>query len=137
MSQVLIGRCGDFLVAFPLSAVRQVVAAPVLGPPDPRCVGWRGTLPWRGQRIPLVDLRTRLRAPADAPPGRAVVAALHDTAVALAVDDVLGVETTDLAMARAPLPGLPPVTAVGKEFLLVVDTARLLTADERAALGAA
>jgi len=52
------------------------------------------------------------------------------------VDDVLGVETTDLGAARPPLPGLPPVTAVGAEFLLVVDTARLLSADERAVLRA-
>jgi chemotaxis signal transduction protein len=134
MSQVLIGRCGEFLVAFPAPVVQEVLAGPVLGAPDPRCAGWRGSLPWRGRRIPLVDLRARLRAPDDAPPGRAVVTAVGAATVALAVDDVLGLQATDLAAARAPLPGLPPVTATGNEFLMVVDTARLFSPPEAAAL---
>jgi chemotaxis signal transduction protein len=137
MSTVIIARCEEFLVAIPTPMVRQVVAGPVLGRADPRCLGWRGMLAWRGTQIPLLDLRERLGAAAEEPPRRAVVTSFEDTTVALAVDDVLGIEEADLAAARAPLAGLAPVTSTADSFLMVIDYARLFTPAERAALASA
>ena len=134
MSSVLIARCEEFLAAVPTWMVRQVVAGPTLGAANPRCAGWRGMLAWRGWQIPLLDLRERLGAATEEPPGRAVVTAFEDATVALAVDDVLGLEEADLAAARAPLPGLAPVTSTADAFLLVIDFERLFSPAERAAL---
>jgi len=136
MSEVLIGRCDEYLVAFPRPIVRQVVSGPELGAPDARLAGWCGQLAWRGGSIPLVDLRVRLGAAADTPPARAVVTAFGSTTVALALDDVLGLEATDLAQAREPLPGLAPIARTADAFLVVVDFTKLFNADERARLQA-
>jgi len=137
MSEVLIARCDEYLVAFPRPLVQQVISGPTLGAPDDRCDGWRGQLAWRGGTVPLVDLRVRLGAAVLAPPERAVIATFETTTVALAVDDILGLEQTDLAAAREPLPGLAPIATAGDTFLMVVDFPKLFDAAERAVLQSA
>lgn len=134
MSNVLIARCDEFLVAFPTRIVRQVVAGPDLGDPDARCPAWRGHLRWRGRAIPLIDLRERLGAAFAEAPQRAVVTEFERATIAMAVDDVLGLEEADLATAREPLPGLAPVTSSGDTFLMIVDFARLFAPAEQAVL---
>jgi chemotaxis signal transduction protein len=141
MSAVLVVRCDEFLVGVPAPLVREVLAGPELGEPDARCAGWRGSLAWRGRRIPLVDLRERMAEATPDPPLRAVVTEFREAAtfVAFAVDDVMGLDEADVAGAQAPLPGLAPIagTGSGDSFLSLLDYRAMFTPDERAALQAA
>lgn len=141
MSAVLIVRCDEFLVGVPAPLVREVLAGPELGETDPRCPGWRGSLTWRGRRIPLVDLRERMAEATLDPPQRAVVTEFRDagTFVAFAVDDVMGLDEADLAGAKAPLPGLAPIIGAGggDSFLSLLDYRAMFTDAERDALRAA
>lgn len=136
MSTVLVVRCDEFFLGLPSPLVREVLAGPDLGAPDPRCRGWRGWLAWRGRRIPLVDLRERLGPATLQPPERAVVAEFRDdgTTVAFAVDDVMGLDDADVSAARAPLPGLAPIVGAGGSFLSLLDYHAMFSDAERDAL---
>ncbi|MCI0343528.1 MAG: chemotaxis protein CheW [Planctomycetales bacterium] len=137
---ILVARCGDFSVGFPLASVREVIAGPVLGPPDPRCPGLRGSVTHRGAKVPVVDLRERLgcrAAEPPTPPRRAVVLGLVPGRVALAVDAVVGLTEGTLATppgGRRALPGLPPVALASGEVVTVLDPLALFRPGERAAL---
>ena len=133
---MLLARCGEFVVAFPLAGVLEVVAAPVPGAPDPRCRGWRGLLAWRGAPVPLVDLRDRLGAPADDPPRHAVVCACGEARVALAVDHVDGLGTIEAAPGNATLPGVPRLARAGDRFAVILAPGDLFGAAEQALLAA-
>ncbi len=134
---ILVARCGDYSVGFPIASVREVIAGPTLGPPDPRCPGLRGSVAHRGARVPVVDLRERLGSPATEPPRRAVVLGLVPGRVALAVDAVLGL-SEGAAVApgsgRRAIPGLPPVALASGEVVTLLDPLALFRPGERAAL---
>lgn len=96
----------------------------------------------RGAPTPVIDLRLLLATGSPAPPGRLVTLRVGRRQVAAAVDAVLDVRP----VSRPTLAQLPPllslagadaveqVAAADRQLLLVLDPARLLSADDWEAL---
>lgn len=135
-------RLDDLRLALPLACVERTERAVLVSrlPAAPAIV--LGVIDVRGQIVPAIDLRARLRLP-PRPLGvadRLVVAATPCRAVALVADAVEGIvecADADLVAAAAVVPGLDFVQGIARRddgLILIHDLDGFLSLEEEAAL---
>ena len=136
-------RIGVQEFAFDILQVERILrySAPS---PVPRAPAFlEGVLPYENGVIPVVDLRKRLEAPAEArDETRVVVIDLDGERVGVVVDDVREVLRVDASVIAAPpalVRGLAAdyvhgVANVGNRTLVLLNARRLFSSDERLAL---
>jgi chemotaxis signal transduction protein len=108
----------------PLDGLRQVQALRELTPVPLAPASLLGLHPWRGRMLPVLDLAALLALP-PATPQRLLVLGQRDGVLALAVDDIQGLQPVTLA---APPEGVRSdlVRAVTPDGQLLLDGPRLL-----------
>ncbi|HYC69678.1 MAG TPA: chemotaxis protein CheW [Opitutaceae bacterium] len=144
-SSVLITRTSRCACALPLGHVSEVMRPLPIEPVDGAPPGVRGLAVIRGRVTPVVDLEALFGDGASTRGDRArfVTIRVGDRRVALVVESVRGIQT----LAGHELDALPPlwrgphppaVAALGaldRQLLLVLESARLVSADESAGGG--
>jgi purine-binding chemotaxis protein CheW len=140
-------RLGQEEYAVPVADVQEILRVPAITPVPASPAFVEGVVNLRGRIVPIIDLAVRLGLP----PGqegrsrRVIVSHAGPSAVGLLVDvvtDVLPVMARSVEAAPAFLAALPHaacfhgVARWGDRLLLLLDLARVLTAEEDEALAA-
>ena len=138
----MVVRAGELRAALPIEAVGEVLPMPVLSP-VPMAPAWvAGVVSVRGEIVPVVDVRVRLGARADADAEARVVLVAPDESgerVGLVVDQVAGLIDRAGALVEDPVAGraggVPDrfvaaiVTGQDAQRVPVLDLAALLNPD--------
>lgn len=138
----LLARTRALLVVFPLSHVECVLRRARVLPVQDELPGVQGVARLRGRPTPVLELGALLGLKPDGAPSRLIVLRGQHGQLALQVDEVLGVyDLDDSVLADAPplLASAPAHQAVAlftrdRELGLVLDAARLLSAEHHRAL---
>ncbi len=144
--EIVVFRLGAQRYALRLDVVRRVLPMAEFAPfpKAPEIV--LGVLNVAGAWVPVLDVRRRFRQPGRAPllDDQLILARLGSRDVALAVDEVAGVETcasVDVASADRVVPGLEYVRGIVKladgETVFIHDLETFLSLEETRALDAA
>lgn len=141
--QFLVFRLGDREFALGISQAERILRYEAQAVTAGGPASLDGTIPYRGERIPLMDLRRRVRIePTAREETRIMVLALEGIALALVVDqvtEVLRVDARGIQPADGPVPGFPPESVGGTisrpgRTIVILNAARLLNVAERRAL---
>lgn len=130
---------GDVSYALPIAAIREIVnPLPVIDLPDaPSEV--RGVANYRGEVVPVIDLRVRFRLPTAVPTRKTrwILIDIGGRLVALIVDVVAGVFGTSAELRPPPVlgggedvRGIAGVTLHEENMVFVLDTMRFATLTE-------
>jgi purine-binding chemotaxis protein CheW len=144
LAQVVTFRLGDDLFAADIAAVERVLRhqPPT---PVPNLPAWiEGVIDYRGQVVPVLDLRKRFELPAAAVTAstRILVFTVEANWVAAVVDAVVEVTALSSRELSAPPPlfrglaaeYLSGIARRGDQLVVYLNVARILTATERLAL---
>jgi purine-binding chemotaxis protein CheW len=131
MPQVVCFTVGPYRCALDIMRVREVIPARPAAPMPGTGPSVDGVVELRGVLLPVVDLRRRLGAPADAPPAKYVVATAGGASVALSVDAVQDVRRWDAAAIQPPPAAIDTRSVAGvvttdDGVILLLDLDRLL-----------
>jgi len=138
LREVLICEIGGGRYAFPSVSIREILRAATVAP-LPRAPGVvEGALNIRGEIVPVLDIRGRLRLPSGAieVSDHLVVVALHGRSAAVRVDravELAGIEPEAIEHAGGlgpAEPGADEVARTSDGLLVFVDLAALVAADE-------
>lgn len=136
--QLLCVRVAQVPYAVPVENVREIVRVRPITPIPRTVSSVRGVISLRGEIIQVIDLRLRLRLPAEAATkaSRIVVVQVEDGRVAgVLVDEVREVlrvaETAIGSPAAADAGIVVALCANGSEFVSIVDPQRLLEVEDR------
>jgi purine-binding chemotaxis protein CheW len=128
--------------ALPLAVVERVVAMVAVSPLPRSPAGVRGAVNVHGEIVPVLDLESRLGLEARdrGPEAQLVLARTSRRAVAVAVDDSLGVLEVERDAIGAPAdagsPGVAGIAALADGLLVIHDLDAFLSAGDEAQLAA-